>query len=127
MAGIISFPFDDTDDEMIGSSFDYFKLRKDFEKTVKKMSLRAGSVIKSKVSFFTWTLDPTTPNDFDKDLLFTIVDIRISENEQVFVCLQDNKLIEIDSFIFFLNPDTFNMDMAHSIKDTFSLYFEKIL
>lgn len=103
--------------------FDFGGLKSEYNKILKKCNIIQGTVLKSKIKFISWTKDPLDPESFIPGSIFTVIDIIFKEEEYVLHCFQNEKIIEIDSFVIFFNSNLKN----RSLEETFLMYFEKIL
>lgn len=113
-------------DEQVIDLFDFADLKSEYNSVLKKWNIIQGTVLKSKLYFTSWAADPLAPDSFESGSIFTIVDIISRDGEHVLHCFQNDKIIEIDSLVLFLNSTHLHMD-DKSVEETFSTYFEKIL
>lgn len=106
--------------------FDFDVLKAEYNVLIKKWDIIQGTVLKSKVYFLSWSVDPLDPEAFESGSIFTVVDIVLKNDEYVLYCFQNNKIVELDSFVFFFNSANLHLENC-TLEETFSIYFEKIL
>lgn len=113
------------DDEQNTGIFDYDQMKTEFGEMIKNLSIKRGTVLESQIHFLTWASDPIIPCQFDAGLLFTVIDIQYKAEEYVLLCYRDDKIVEIDAFLLFLNSKSLHMDLT--LEEVFSNFFIKII
>jgi hypothetical protein len=102
----------------------FSRITHDFKKFIlNDLKLETGSILMNKQTFRIWfNSEDLIYVDFDEENLFTVVEIVEEDEEIKLQCLNQNKVIEIDAFLFFLNWGNFT-----NLPDLFNFYFEKVL
>lgn len=106
--------------------FNFDRLIPEYNEIIQKFKIVPGSVIKTKTYFVLLTLNPKDSGVFESGTLFTVVDIVSNDGVISLVCLQDNRIIEIDCYSLYFNSTDLQANNA-SLEEMFLSYFEKIL